>query len=89
MQKAIFTLAVGKKRASCLSGHSGRIELACRMPAAGESPDLIKALLRWASDDAMQIYARLIRVAILAAIRRATAQRAAVQISSLPTIDDE
>jgi hypothetical protein len=90
VHKAIFVLAVGKKRASCLSGHSGRIELACRMLAAGESPDLIKALLRWVSDDAMQIYARLNREAILAAIRRASVQRAdSVQISSLPTIDDD
>ena len=36
----------------------------------------------------MQIYARLNREAILAAIRRATAQRAdSAQISSMPTID--
>ena len=88
VHQSIFVIFVGEKRALSLYGHSGRIELACRMLAAGESPAVIRASLRWLSDDALKVYARLTRESSLAISRRATAQRAdSVQISSLPTFD--
>ncbi len=46
-------------------------------------------MLRWASDDALKVSARLNRASLLATVRRASAQRAdsAFQVCSLPTID--
>jgi hypothetical protein len=38
--------------------HSFRIYLACALLAAGASKEMIKKMLRWASDEALNIYAR-------------------------------
>lgn len=42
-----------------VSLHSFRVYLACALLALGRSHDEIKALLRWKSDEALRIYARL------------------------------
>jgi len=41
------------------SCHSFRIYLACALLAVGATPETIKLMVRWASDEALQIYARL------------------------------
>lgn len=41
------------------SMHSFRIYLACALRAAGASNGVIQAILRWRSDDALKIYARM------------------------------
>ena len=50
------------------SVHSFRIYLACALLAVGATPETIKLMVRWASDEALQIYARL-NVAVDAALR--------------------
>ena len=41
------------------SMHSWRIYLACALLAAGASNGTIQAMLRWRSDEALKIYARI------------------------------
>jgi len=57
--KALFKRAVGKERASLIYSHSGRIEIACRLLAAGASTPQILSLLHWRSEDSLKAYARL------------------------------
>ena len=54
-------LAIGTPRDQLLhySMHSWRIYLACALLAAGASTGTIQGLLRWRSDDALKIYARI------------------------------
>lgn len=47
------------KQVQTVSLHSFRVYLACSLLALGRSHDEIKALLRWKSDEAIRIYARL------------------------------
>jgi integrase len=45
--------------ASCYSVHSFRVYLACALLSAGASNGTIQTMLRWRSDDALRIYARI------------------------------
>ena len=49
----------GEARAKQVSMHSWRVYLACALLAAGAAPATIQCLLRWRSDDALKIYARI------------------------------
>ena len=55
----MIAAVVGHERAKFYSMHSWRIYLACALLAAGASSGTIQALLRWRSDEAVKIYARL------------------------------
>ena len=56
---ALLTWVFGKERAKKHSVHSFRIYLACALRAAGASRELIMEMLRWSSDDALKLYARI------------------------------
>eukprot|EP00966_Prymnesium_polylepis_P201754 4674800-Prymnesium_polylepis.1 len=45
--------------AACYSVHSFRVYLACALLSAGASSGTIQTMLRWRSDDALRIYARI------------------------------
>ena len=49
----------GVERAKVVSMHSWRIHLACALLAAGASTATIQCMLRWRSEDALRIYARI------------------------------
>jgi len=49
----------GEERAKQVSMHSWRVYLACALLAAGAAPATIQCLLRWRSDEALKIYARI------------------------------
>ena len=49
----------GADAAQCYSMHSFRIYLACALLSAGASNGTIQTMLRWRSDDALRIYARI------------------------------
>ena len=49
----------GEARAKQVSMHSWRVYLACALLAAGAAPATIQCLLRWRSDEALKIYARI------------------------------
>ena len=53
----VFGVAPG--RAKCHGAHSGRIECACRLLAAGASLAQIQAFCRWRGEAALDVYARL------------------------------
>ena len=55
----MMTLIVGAAAAASYSIHSFRIYLACALLSAGASSGTIQAMLRWRSDDALKIYARI------------------------------
>jgi hypothetical protein len=57
--KALLAMVVEPRRARRLSVHSFRVWLAGALLAAGASPEQIMLLLRWSSDAARQLYARL------------------------------
>ena len=58
--KALLTAAGFVKAAlSFVTLHSFRVYLACALLELGRSHDQIKALLRWRSDEALRVYARL------------------------------
>ena len=66
--------------------HSFRIYLACALMAAGASAEVIKKLLRWASDEALHIYARMNADAIAEWIEASRAAGiSSVRTSSLPS----
>ena len=56
---ALLTLVFGAERAKRYSVHSFRVYLACALRAAGASRELIMEMLRWSSDDALKLYARI------------------------------
>ena len=56
---AMMTVLVGAEAATNYSIHSFRIYLACALLSAGASHGTICAMLRWRSDDALKIYARI------------------------------
>jgi hypothetical protein len=88
VHKALFVLALGVARAKRYSGHSGRIELACRLLAAGASTEIIQALVRWRSTAAVRIYARMNNEAYMSWLQRAAAADvSSVQAANLPIID--
>ena len=55
----LLVRVVGPERAQFYSMHSWRIYLACALLAAGASAGTIQGMLRWRSDDALKIYARI------------------------------
>ena len=55
----LLVRVVGAERAAFYSMHSWRIYLACALLAAGASAGTIQGMLRWRSDDALKIYARI------------------------------
>ena len=57
--KGLLALIVSKERAKQLSIHSFRVWLACSLLAAGATPEQIMLLLRWSSDAARKLYARV------------------------------
>ena len=57
--KRLLAHVVSKDRARQLSIHSFRVWLACALLAAGATPEQIMLLLRWSSDAARKLYARL------------------------------
>jgi hypothetical protein len=85
---ALFVAALGREEAQHYSGHSGRIELACRLLAAGASPGLIQKLVRWRSAEALDAYARINPDEYTGWLQRAAdADPSSVQARHLPTID--
>ena len=56
---SMMTILVGAEAATNYSIHSFRIYLACALLSAGASHGTICAMLRWRSDDALKIYARI------------------------------
>ena len=55
----VTVLGLSEAEAAAYSMHSWRIYLACALYAAGCPNDRIQAILRWKSDEALLIYARL------------------------------
>ena len=55
----LLAAGVSPEQASTLSMHSWRIYLACALLAAGASTSQILSMLRWRSDEALRLYARL------------------------------
>ena len=55
----VMQTQMSKEEVKKYSMHSFRVYLACALKAAGASNAIIQALLRWRSESAMKIYARL------------------------------
>ena len=55
----MMVAVVGPIRAKFFSMHSWRVYLACALLSAGASHGTIQSMLRWRSDDAIKIYARI------------------------------
>jgi hypothetical protein len=71
--------------AESTSWHSFRIYLACALLAAGADSETIKAMLRWRSNEALALYAR-VNIDKDAALRNtATAQYVMVMVDSIRT----
>ena len=56
--KQLLLAIMSAEEAALYTIHSFRIYLACALLAAGASKEMIKKMLRWASDEALNIYAR-------------------------------
>ncbi|KAL1529059.1 hypothetical protein AB1Y20_000022 [Prymnesium parvum] len=57
--KALVRTVATEERARQLSMHSFRVWLACSLLAARATPEQIMLLLRWSSDEARRLYARM------------------------------
>ena len=57
--RAIIVAVSGEERAKQVSMHSWRVYLACALLAKGASFATIQSMLRWRSEDALRIYARI------------------------------
>lgn len=57
--KQLFSTVVEPARLARISVHSFRVYLACALLASGATPEQIMQLLRWSSDSARKLYARL------------------------------
>eukprot|EP00965_Chrysotila_dentata_P135224 4471282-Pleurochrysis_carterae.AAC.1 len=57
--KALLTHVAPPERTRSLSVHSFRSYLACALLAAGASPEQIMVMLRWSSEAARALYARI------------------------------
>jgi hypothetical protein len=83
-----LVVGVGTDNARRFSAHSGRIERACRLLAAGASRHQIQALCRWRGEAALDIYARINASDYEAWTRRADAATIdSIEVTNLPTID--
>ena len=78
------------KEAEGYSMHSFRIYLACALYAAGCPNDKIQAILRWKSDEALLIYARLNDSERSAWVQKAQSALVDSKVAAfLPTIDGD
>ena len=59
LQKALNERVCAPARARRLTVHSWRVWLACALLAQGATPEQIMQLLRWSSDEARKLYARM------------------------------
>eukprot|EP00966_Prymnesium_polylepis_P286841 6625522-Prymnesium_polylepis.1 len=57
--KARFAYVVSKERLAQITVHLFRVYLACALLAAGATPEQVMQLLRWSSDAARRLYARI------------------------------
>ena len=57
--KSLILLVVTLARAKQLSIHSFRVWLACALLVAGATPEQVMLMLRWSSDAARRLYARV------------------------------
>ena len=57
--KSLLSYVATPERVKRLSVHSFRVWLACALLAAGATPEQIMLLLRWSSDEARRLYARM------------------------------
>ena len=57
--RALIVAVRGEERAKHVSMHSWRVYLACALLAKGASFATIQTMLRWRSEDALRIYARI------------------------------
>ena len=57
--QALIVAVRGLERAKSVSMHSWRVYLACALLSQGASFATIQAMLRWRSEDALRIYARM------------------------------
>ena len=91
----LLARVVGPDRARFFSMHSWRIYLACALLAAGASAGTIQGMLRWRSDDALKIYARindakyadwlsLAAVATVSSVRTTTTSALAERLRAAP-----
>jgi hypothetical protein len=72
------------------SWHSWRSYLASALKAAGADNSTIKAMVRWASDKSLKIYARDSRSDYCSWLAKAaTANVDSINLSSLPEMDDD
>ena len=86
---AALLLFVSEAEAAHLSWHSWRVRLACKLKAAGCDNQTIQAMVRWATDQAVSIYARYERDSYWDTLHRAAQQDAtSVQFTALPEIDE-
>ena len=86
---AALLLFVSEAEAAHLSWHSWRVRLACKLKAAGCDNPTIQAMVRWATDQAVSIYARYERDSYWDTLHRAAQQDAtSVQFTALPEIDE-
>jgi len=85
--KLLLALAVPASEVAKYSVHSFRIYLACALLAVGASPETIKLMLRWASDEALHIYARM-NIAVGTGLRRAATSATvhSVRATNLPNM---
>ena len=85
----LLVAGVGPDNARRFSAHSGRIERACRLLAAGASRHQIQALCRWRGEAALDIYGARINASDYEAwTRRADAATIdSIEVTNLPTID--
>ena len=85
----LIAAIVGPDAAKRYSVHSYRIYLACALRAAGAGKELIMEMLRWSSEDALKLYARInseedaalrdaAAVAVIDSVRSGTLLREAV-----------
>ena len=85
----LMVAIVGSGAASTLSWHSFRIELACRLRAAGCPDSTIQLICRWACPESVQTYAQLgISQNVAWLTKAADVQHDAVRTNNLPQLDN-
>ena len=88
-QAMLLAAGVSPERAKTLSMHSWRIYLACALLAKGASQAQILSLLRWRSDEALRLYARLNDTAYGTWLdKAATADVASIRTSNIASAEE-
>ena len=86
-QAMLLAAGVAPERAKTLSMHSWRIYLACALLAKGASQAQILSMLRWRSDEALRLYARLNDTTYATWLdEAATADIASIRSSNIPLL---